>query len=313
MGELTQPNAELYRDWQRKRAGEGYKELPRNEFALKSLQEHAGGRVLTALTRADIQEWVAALGGMAPSSRASYWSAARAFYNWASSEEEEIIGRSPMARMKEPKNPDRPVPVPSLDAVRLLVGETEKDRSPMGRRDTALIRVLCDTGGPRAAEAAGLLISGRRHPAGTPEGLGVDLTRDSVTAEGKGGHVRTWPISKRTATAVTRWMRVRDTLRLSHTHSRLWHTFHCKNVPLTVSGVESILRKRCDAAGTPRLHPHQLRHFAYHQFLLAGGRENDAMILFGWKNDQMPRRYARALAAERALQAGNTLAIGDNW
>lgn len=313
MSGLSKANAALYRDWQRARSGQGHKELPRNAYALASLQDHADGRVLTGLGRDDVLEWIASLDGMAPSSRASYWSSARAFFNWAASEEEAIIGKSPMRGMKEPKNPDRQVPIPREEHIRHLIGLTEQDRSPMGRRDAAMLRLLCDTGGPRASELAGILMAGRPHPAGTPDGLGIDLQHDRVTVIGKGGKIRTWPIAARTATAVARWVRVRDGLPLADKHSRLWHTFRSQHLPLTRSGVQQMLGRRCEGAAVPALHPHQLRHFSYHHFLLRGGRLNDAMMLYGWDDDQMPRRYAAALAAERAIEAGNVLAIGDQW
>lgn len=313
MSGLSAANAALYRDWQRARAGRGHAELPRHAYALISLQAAAGGRPLDSLGRDDILGWIGGLGAVAAGTRASYWSSARAFYNWASSDVEGVIERNPMRGMSEPKNPEVLVPIPALADVRKLIAVTEADRSPMGRRDTALLRVMCDTGGPRASEAAGLLIAGRQHPAGTPAGLGADLGRDVITAVGKGDKIRSWPISAKTGSALARWVRVRDGLRLAGRHARLWHTFRSQQLPLTRSGVAGIIERRCEGAGTPRLHPHQLRHFAYHHFLLAGGRENDAMILFGWTDDQMPRRYARALATDRALKSGHSLAIGDQW
>jgi site-specific recombinase XerC len=313
MGALTAPNAALYRDWQRARAAGGYAPLPRNEYALISLQEHAGGRLLISLGRTDLQEWAASMDTMASSSRASYWSSARAFYNWASSDEEEIIPKSPMRGMRAPKDPRRPVPVPRLDDIATVIAAAERDRTPRGRRDTALLRLLADTGGPRASEAAGLLIYGRPHPAGTPAGLGIDLDHDQVTVIGKGSKIRTFPISAKTASAFARWFRVRDTLPGAAAHPRAWHSFSSRQQPLTYSGVEDIVGRRCDAAGVPRLHPHQWRHFSYHQFLKRGGRLNDAMMLYGWTDDQMPREYAAALAEERAIEVGHSLAIGDQW
>ena len=313
MSGLSTANAALYRDWERKRKGEGYAPLPRNEYALRSLEAHAGGRVLTSLGRDDILEWVGSMDTVAPSTRKTYFSAARAFYNWASSEEEGILDKSPMHRMKEPKTPEVLLPVPDLDDVRALIADTEKDRSAMGRRDTAMLRVMCDTGGPRASEVAGLLIAGRPHPGVAQAGLGVDLGRDCITAVGKGSKVRTWPVSAKTASAISRWVRVRDERPLADRHPRLWLPFRNPLRPMTYSGVEDILERRCEAAGVGRLKPHQLRHFAYHHFLLNGGKEQDAMMLFGWEDDQMPRHYAKALAKDRALQAGHALAIGDQW
>lgn len=313
MSGLSAANAALYRDWQRARAGQGHKPLPRHEYALASLEQHAGGAPLAGLTRAHVLEWIGSMDGAAPSTRASYFSSARAFYNWAASEEEAILARSPMHGMSMPKNPERPVPIPAEDHVRRLLAATEADRTPRGRRDAAMIRVLADTGGPRASELAGMLITGRPHPAGTPAGLGIDLARDRVTVMGKGGKIRTWPIAARTATSVARWLRARDGLPGACEHSRAWHTFRSHGAPLTRSGVLQMLADRCEAAGVPAVHPHQLRHFSYHHFLARGGRLNDAMMLYGWDDEQMPRRYAASLATERAIEAGNVLAIGDQW
>jgi site-specific recombinase XerC len=176
-----------------------------------------------------------------------------------------------------------------------------------------MFRIMFDTGGPRASEVAGILITGRPHPAGTPAGLGIDLSQDRVTVIGKGGKTRTWPIAAKTATAAARWLRVRDGLRLADKHSRLWHTFRSQQLPLTREGVFDIMERRCDQANIPRMHPHQARHFSYHHFLKRGGRLNDAMMLYGWDDDQMPRIYAAALESERAIESGCALAIGDQW
>ncbi len=313
MSGLSAANAALYRDWQRARAARGHRPLPRNEYALMSLERHAGGRPLTGLGRADVLAWAGSMDGMAPSARATYWSSARAFYNWAASEEEGILARSPMHGMTQPKNPPRPVPIPAEDDVRQLIASTESDRTPKGRRDTAMIRVMADTGGPRASELAGMLLAGRPHPPGTPAGLGIDLARDRITVIGKGGKIRTWPISARTATSIARWVRARDGLRDAGRHARAWNSFYTRDVPMSRSGVLQMLQDRCAAAGVPAVHPHQLRHLSYHWFLRAGGRLNDAMMLYGWDDEQMPRRYAASLAAERAIEAGNVLAIGDRW
>jgi site-specific recombinase XerD len=310
---LSTANAALYRDWERKRKGEGYNPLPRNEYALRSLQDYVGGRVLTSLGRPDILDWVGSMDDVAPTTRKTYFSSARAFYNWAASEEEAIIEKSPMAGMKDPKTPEQLPPVPRRDDVRQLIAETEKDRSAIGRRDAAILRVLCDTGGPRASEAAGLLIAGRPHPPGTPAGLGFDPDHDCISVVGKGGRTRTWPVAARTATAVCRWIRLRDGRPLADTHARLWTPFRNPCGPVTRSGIRQMLVTRCDAAGVPQLHPHALRHFSYHEFLEAGGQANDAMILYGWTDEQMPRHYAKSMATDRALKAGHALAIGDKW
>lgn len=300
-------NEALYKDWQRNRAAEGHKDLPRHWYALSSLERYCGGLELAGLQRADIQAWLGTLGTMATSSRSSYYSSARAFYNWASSEDEQIIGVSPMRGMKQPADPLPPAAMPAIDEVKTLIAATEADKSVFGTRDVAMIRLMCDTGGPRATEVAMMLIAGRP---GVPAGVGLDLDRDLCAVKGKGGLYRRWPISARTGRAAARWIRKRDQVPAADA-ARLWTGY--RQPGMTYSGVEDMLERRCKEAGVRHITPHKLRHFSYHHYLLGGGRENDAMILYGWTDDTMPRRYARELAAYRALEAGHALAIGDQW
>lgn len=305
----TRYNQRLYRDWQRKRAAEGYAERPGNITALERLEEFHDGAALDTLTTAGIRDWLGSLDGMAPSSRKTYFSAVRAFYNFL--EDDEIIARSPMRRMSEPKNPPRPVPIPSDEHIAALLDVTGRDKSPMGKRDHAMLRTMLDTGGPRASEVAAMLIYGEapkpRHT------LGLDLDRDQITVIGKGDQVRTWPISAKTARAQSVWMRARAGLRGAGT-PELWLGFRARagHSP-TRSLPRRVLEVRCGEAGIPPIHPHQLRHKSYDAFLRAGGRKRDAMYLYGWRSETMPNYYASALDADRALEAGHTLAIGDRW
>lgn len=311
-------NEGLYTEWQRARKGEGYAELPRNRRALELLEEHAGGADLTTLGKGRIRDWVGSMDGMATSSRLSYFSSARAFYNFAVADE--IIPASPMAGLSEPKSPRMPVPVPADDDVRRLIAACEADKTPMGIRDRALVRVMIDTGGPRATEVATMLIRGLA-PAAADALLGADLSADTITVRGKGGKIRTWPISARTARAVSHWVRARSRLPAAQQPRPgvpaapwLWLPFRAPaGTAMTRSGVRQLLGRRCAQAGIGLIHPHQLRHFSYHHFLLAGGQLNDAKVLYGWDDDAMPQRYAAALADQRALRSGHALAIGDQW
>lgn len=66
------------------------------------------------------------------------------------------------------------------------------------------------------------------------------------------------------------------------------------------NGLRQILRKRCRQAGIPELHPHQLRHAFAHRWLSSGRSETGLMKLAGWSTPAMLRRYASALADDRA-------------
>lgn len=312
MAELTRANERSYRSWQRSRRAEGYAERDSNKHALTLLQHHAGGADLLELGRADILDWLTGEGmqGLAESSRKTYFSNARAFYNWASSEEEQLLDRSPMARMREPKVRDVPTEIPPDADMQLLLKTCEADRTPQGRRDNAVIRVMADTGGPRATELVTMALHG--HPE-APEGLGLDLDHDRITVRGKGGMIRTWPVAARTGRAVDRWIRDRDKMPGAGS-PWLWLPFRAKpGTTWTRSGLQKMIARRCTDAGIKVLHPHQIRHFSWHHYLLAGGTIEDGMRLYGWTDDTMPRHYARFLADARAIKHAGALAIGDQW
>jgi site-specific recombinase XerD len=291
-------NEASWREWERDMKGRALSPwtLEKNRRALEQLEAAAGGRDLLTLAKADIQDWVAAMAAARlPSGVMTRFSSARAFYNWA--EAEELIKRSPMYRLKAPANPPPLIIMPPVDDVRAILRACAgKDFE--ARRDTSLIRIMCEPGAPRASEAANLALA---H---------VDLTRDDLKViRGKGGKSRIMPLGAVTATSVSRYLRARA----RHPKAVLPQLFvgNGGRGRMTRSGVGGVLERRCDQAGVPRIHPHQLRHLAAHRFFLAGGREGDAMRLFGWDDPAMPRLYAAAAAVTRAVDAARVMALGD--
>lgn len=290
-------NEASWREWERDmraRRLSGWT-LSKNRRALEQLETASGGRDLLTLAKTDIQDWIAGMEGWADSSVMTRFSSARAFYNWA--EGEELVRRSPMYRLKAPQNPPPLIEMPDTGDVRaMLAACAGKDFE--GRRDTSLIRILCEPGSPRASEAAALTVAS------------VDLARDDLTViRGKGGKSRVMPLGAVTATSVSRYLRARA----RHPKASLPQLFvgNGGRGPMTRSGVGGILARRSAQAGVDHVHPHQLRHLAAHRFFLAGGREGDAMRLFGWDDPAMARRYAAAAAATRAIDAARVMALGD--
>lgn len=294
--EFTNPaNEATWREWERDMRARRCSPatLYKNQLTVMQLECAAGGKSLLKVTKADVQDWLAGMADYAGSSVATRYSCARAFFNWA--EGEELISRSPMARLKAPANPAPLVAMPSLDDVRQVLAACE-GKTFEDRRDAALIRILCEAGAPRSAEAAALRVAD------------ADLTRDDLTViRGKGGKSRVMPMSPSTATAVSRYLRIRA----RRSSAGLPWLFIGTKGPMTRSGVTAILRRRCAQAGVPVIHPHQLRHLAAHRFFLAGGREGDAMRLFGWDDPAMARRYAAVAAASRAIGVARVMALGD--
>jgi site-specific recombinase XerD len=263
--------------------------------AILLLAEFHNGADVTELDQAAIEEFMAdQLKRHKASSAGNRFRSLRAFYNWCVAEE--ILDRSPMARMIEPEPTDKAPPVLPDDKLTALLkacgGKDFEDR-----RDTAIIRLWCEPGSPRVAEMAGLDLDD------------FDLAQDQVTVHGKGDRIRVIPFGAKTGQAIDRYLRVRT----KHRDAKLPAMWLAKRegIPITASGLAQMLRRRAEQAGIGHVHPHQLRHTSAHVFADEGGSDGDAMVLFGWRSPDMPRRYGRSAAAERARRTSRRMSPAD--
>ena len=151
------------------------------------------GLELEEATRADLEAFIAELLTSRSAATASTrYKQLQALYRWL--EDKEEIAVNPMARMKPPMVPDKPIPVVPEDALRrLLAGSAGKG---FEARDAALITFLLDTGA-RRGEVAGLRVAD------------LDFDLDVALVLGKGRRERALPFGHTTAVALDRYLRVR--------------------------------------------------------------------------------------------------------
>jgi site-specific recombinase XerD len=260
-------------------------------FAAAHLLPQASRTSWEGVTRQDVQEWIAWLLGRSSAAYASnQFRALQQFFQWLAAEEEIP---DPMAGMRPPHVPDKPVPVFTGEELRQL------ERSCAGRgfqerRDAAMIAVFKATG-IRLSELAGI-----RYDPGDPRRSDVDLWHREITVHGKGRKTRTVKVSHDAARALDRYLRARARHAQAY-RPQLWLGVNNRG-PMTASGIYQVIVRRGRQCGID-VFPHRFRHHFSHAWLDRGGAEGDLMELNGWTSPQMLRRYGASARSARARRS----------
>jgi site-specific recombinase XerD len=118
--------------------------------SIRQAEAFLAGRSRTLLDarRADLEAFLGdLLQRRAPATAATRYKVLRILYTWL--EEEEEITVSPMAKMRPPIVPEQPIPIVPEDGLRRLLAACAGKHFE-GRRDTAIVMFLLDTGARRA-------------------------------------------------------------------------------------------------------------------------------------------------------------------
>ena len=225
------------------------------------------------------------------------------YFGWLAREGERTSPH-PMLNVDKPKAAERAKPFLSESDLAALLkacsGTTFEDR-----RDTALLRILIDTG-MRVSGLAGLRYD--------PEDSGktdVFLKERELRVRLKGGREIPVPIGAKTASTIDRYIRARA----HHSHASspwLWLGTRGTGVShMTDSGVRAMLERRGQQAGVQGVHPHRFRHTFADSWLATGGNVDDLMNIAGWTTYDMPLKYARGRGMARARDAHRRLSPGD--
>lgn len=253
------------------------------------------------LTWPHARDWMASLieAGRADNTRRVRGIALRKFCAYLVEQPDSGLAVNPAGRLELPVPLDPPVPVlPDEDLTVLL--KSMSSNSFLDRRDTAMVRLLLDSG-LRRAELISIDLDD------------LDLQYQQVVVHGKGGRDRLAPFGGKTTLALRKYLRIRAAHPAAGSPAlflslRSRSGGYCR---LRGDSVFDMISRRCQAAGLGHVHPHQFRHTWAADLKGSGMNDSELERLAGWRTPRMSRRYGNVVADQQARASARRLARGD--
>ena len=199
--------------------------------------------------------------------------------NWL--EQEEILPKSPFARVKMPRVEQRLMPIMPEEEILALDEAVATEGSERGTRDLAIFRLLVESG-VRRGELARLTLDD------------LYLDRYTLKLQGKGAKERLAFFTEATAQALRVYLRERPQVNAREVFLNLR-----TGRPLTADGIGEVLKKRGDSAGV-YCRPHLLRRTFATRYLMNGHETNLISLqkLLGHSSLDMVRQYVKMLPVD---------------
>jgi len=224
-----------------------------------------------------------------------YYSALRAFFNWAV--REGFLTQSPVAKVRVAKVKPRVIQPYSVEQIKKMLRVCDYDYQHgarfLGSRNRALILILLDSG-LRLSELANVKLQD------------IDVENGRVKVTGKGNKERVVRIGKTAQKALWRYLMYRG----ETSRQVLWLSEERK--PLHGSGIQSSvdrIKKRAGINETGCVH--RFRHSFALSFLRADRNPFNLQYLLGHNSLEMVKRYTATLGMEDALKAHETASPAD--
>lgn len=209
--------------------------------------------------------------------------------------ERDHIDRDHLIQLRRPKLEQKVVDALTADQLQALISACAGKRF-VDIRDRAIVRFMAATGA-RADEVIRLKTIDIQIAAGS-----------AVIIRGKGGKGRRVGFGDKTADALARYAMARKKHPLAG-RPEFWLAERRR--VLNYQALYAELRRRADAAGIPKFHPHMLRHTAAVRWMKAGGTVTGLMAQGGWSDVALVQRYIGAASSELAIEESHRLRLDD--